>query len=569
MSGPGDRASKTSHKEGPTSSHQAEGHAATSVNVSLDRAALPGSKSSARSYRPFAREPGDLGGAAPAMVAGRQPREGSRRTPRPQASEGSDASIVPRRPGNLRVTPRDAAEGRGAANGKPASRDALRTQGRAGAPTDLERVGQRAMQEKGVRFTNLLNHVRAPLLKEAYSSLRKKAAAGVDGVTWSEYGDNLDARLLDLQDRVHRGNYHPQPVRRVYIPKGDGRTRPLGIPALEDKIVQQAVRWILEPIYERAFLGFSYGFRPGRSPHRALDALAVALGKKVNWVLDADIRSFYDTIDHGWMQRFIEHRIGDRRLVRLLMKWLHAGVMEEGVLRDVEAGTPQGGIISPLLANIFLHYALDLWAHQWRKQNARGEVYIVRYADDLVMGFEDGRDARSMRAAIAKRLEKFGLELHPDKTRVIFFGRYAYQKCERKGLPKPETFDFLGFTHITSRDSKGWFRLLRRTSRKKRVAKLAALCDELRRRRHDPPATQHKWLVSVLRGHFNYYGVPGNERAMGTFRAHLRAAWYRQLQRRSQRARWSLTDTLRFEKRYPLPQPRIVHPWPEQRLVVP
>lgn len=425
------------------------------------------------------------------------------------------------------------------------------------------------MQQKGVRFTNLLSHLRAPLLKQAYSSLRRGAASGVDGVTWSEYGENLDARLLDLQDRVHRGTYHPQPVRRVDIPKGDGRTRPLGIPAVEDKIVQQAVRWLLEPIYERAFLGFSYGFRPGRSPHRALDALAVALGRKVNWVLDADIRSFFDTIDHGWLQKFIEHRIGDRRLVRLLMKWLHAGVMDEGVLRGMEAGTPQGGIISPLLANVYLHYALDLWAHAWRKQNARGEVYFVRYADDVVMGFEDGRDARSMRAALAKRLEKFGLELHPDKTRVIFFGRYAYQKCERKGLRKPETFDFLGFTHITSRDAKGWFRLLRRTSRKKRVAKLAALGEELRRRRHEPPAMQHRWLVSVLRGHFNDYGVPGNERVMGTFRAHLRAAWYRQLQRRSQRGRWSLTATLRFEKRYPLPQPRIVHPWPEQRFAAP
>lgn len=569
MNGPGDRASKISHKEEPTPSHQVEGHAETTKNVSWVAAVLPGSESSARSHTPTAREPGDLGGAAPATMAGRQPREGESHTLRSQASEESDARVVPRKPGNLRVTPRDSVEGRGAANGKPASRDALRTQGRASAPTDLKRVGQRATQEKGVRFTNLLCHVRVPLLKEAYMSLRKRAASGVDGVTWSEYGENLDARLLDLQDRVHRGNYHPQPVRRVYIPKGDGRMRPLGIPALEDKLLQQAVRWILEPIYERAFLGFSYGFRPSRSPHRALDALAVAIGKKVNWVLDADIRSFYDTIDHGWMQRFFEHRIGDRRLVRLLMKWLHAGVMEEGVLREVEKGTPQGGIVSPLMANIYLHYALDLWAHAWRKQNARGDVYIVRYADDIVMGFEDGRDARTMRAALAKRLGKFGLELHPDKTRVIFFGRYAHQKCERKGLRKPETFDFLGFTHITSKDSKGWFRLLRHTSRKKRVAKLAALKQELRRRRHDPPAMQYRWLTSVLRGHFNYYGVPANERAMETFRAHLREAWYRQLQRRSQRARWSLAKTLRFERRYPLPQPRVVHPWPEQRFTAP
>ena len=251
------------------------------------------------------------------------------------------------------------------------------------------------------------------------------------------------------------------------------------------------------------------------------------------------------------------------------MKWLHAGVMENGIVREVVKGTPQGGIISPLLANIYLHYALDLWAHAWRKQNARGEVYFVRYADDFVMGFEDGRDARSMRAALAKRLAKFGLELHPIKTRVLSFGRYAHEKCERKGLRKPATFDFLGFTHITTRDERGWFRLLRRTSRKKRVTKLAALRKELRRRRHDPVATQHQWLTSVLRGHYAYYGVPGNERAMVTFRAHLRCAWYRQLQRRSQRAGWNVARTKLFEKRYPLLKPRVVHPWPEQRFASP
>ena len=269
------------------------------------------------------------------------------------------------------------------------------------------------------------------------------------------------------------------------------------------------------------------------------------------------------------MQKFIEHRIADRRLVKLLLKWLHAGVLENGVLHAVEEGTPQGGIISPLLSNIYLHYVLDLWAQRWRRRDARGEVYIVRYADDFVMGFEDGRDARSMRAALAKRFGSFGLELHPDKTRILFFGRYAHEKCERKGLAKPPTFDFLGFTHVTTRDQRGWFRLMRRTSRKKRVAKLAALRQELRRRRHDPAATQNAWLTSVLRGHFQYYGVPGNERAMVTFRAHLRGAWYRQLHRRSQRADWNVAQTKRFERRYPLLKPRVVHPWPEQRFALP
>lgn len=460
-------------------------------------------------------------------------------------------------------------EGRRAANGKLVPRNAPRAQDRIGAPTSLERVGQRALNHREERFTNLLSHVKVPLLKEAYLSLRKKAAPGVDGVTWKEYGEKLDANLLHLQDRIHRGSYHPLPVRRVHIPKGDG-TRRLGIPALEDKIVQQAVRRVLEPIYESMFLGFSYGFRPRRSAHDALDALAVVIGKeKVNWVLDADIRSFFDTIDHGWMQKFIEHRIADRRLVKLLLKWLHAGVLENGVLHTVEEGTPQGGIISPLLSNIYLHYVLDLWAQRLRRRDARGEVYIVRYADDFVMGFEDGRDARSMRAALAKRLGSFGLELHPDKTRILFFGRYAHEKCERKGLAKPPTFDFLGFTHVTTRDQRGWFRLMRRTSRKKRVAKLAALRQELRRRRHDPAATQYAWLTSVLRGHFQNYGVPGNERAMVTFRAHLRGAWYRQLHRRSQRADWNVAQTKRFERRYPLLKPRVVHPWPEQRFALP
>jgi RNA-directed DNA polymerase len=455
-------------------------------------------------------------------------------------------------------------EGRGAANGKLADRNAQRTQGRQSALTNVERVGHKARKDKEVRFTNLMSHIKVPLLKEAYQRLRKNAAPGIDAVTWNEYGVCLDERLTELQDRVHRGSYHPQPVRRVYIPKGDGRLRPLGIPALEDKVLQQAVRMVLEPIYESVFMGFSYGFRPGRSPHRALDALAVAIGKKVNWILDADIRAFFDNVDHGWMQRFVEHRIGDRRLVRLLMKWLKAGVMEEGQLHEVEAGTPQGGVISPLLANVYLHYVLDLWAHAWRKKHARAEVYLVRYADDFVVGFKDGRDAIAMRKALRERLARFALELHPEKTRLLRFGRYAWDRAEDRGQEKPGTFDFLGFTHISSRTKRG-FLLLRQTSRKKRQAKLGELRKELRRRRHASLSETHVWLCSVLNGHYNYYGVPSNRRGLRTFRAHVKHAWYRQLSRRGQRAQLYTRDKQRIEKRFPLPKPRFTHPWPEQR----
>jgi group II intron reverse transcriptase/maturase len=470
--------------------------------------------------------------------------------------------MVPKKSAKTRVTPVESTEGRPEAEGNAATRNTLRAQDRRGVPTQVLRIGQRAKEKKREKFDNLLSAIKVPLLKEAYHSLRKHAAPGVDGVTWEEYGEHLDARLLDLQDRIHRGSYHPQPVRRVHIPKGDGRTRPLGIPALEDKIVQQAARMVLGPIYEAEFIGFSYGFRPRRSQHDALNALAEAINRKTSWVLDADIRSFFDTIDHGWMRKFLEHRIGDRRMVRLLMKWLHAGVMEGDELREVEEGTPQGGNISPLLANIYLHYALDLWVHQWRNRHARGEVYIVRYADDFVMGFQYEQDARAMREALASRLARFGLELHPEKTRVLRFGRFARKDAGRDGRTRPETFDFLGFTHIAGVDRRGAFQLRRRTSRKKKKAKLASLRDEMRKRRHEPVRAQYAWLSSVLRGHYRYYGVPTNSRALHQFRERVRKSWHRQLQRRSQRARWTDDEREAFDKRFPLPPSRIVHPWP-------
>jgi RNA-directed DNA polymerase len=533
---------------------------------SLDAKHRTGSETSASQHLPSVRESGDLEVASPRMVRDRQTREGDEPQSAEHVLEESDSLVVPEKSANSRVMPEESMEERSGTNGKPAKGNAQRTQDRERALTHLERVGAKARKDKGERFTNLLSQIKAGLLEEGYRRLRKSAAAGVDRQTWSDYGVNLEERLRRLQDRIHRGNYHPQPVRRVYIPKADGKKRPLGIPALEDKIVQQAVRMLIEPIYEQSeFLGFSYGFRFGRSQHKALDALAVTFDKKVNFVLDADIRSFFDTIDHGWMQRFIEHRIGDRRLVRLIMKWLHAGVMEEGRLHEVEEGTPQGGVISPLLANIYLHYVLDLWVHQWRKKQGRGEVYIVRYCDDFVMGFQYEQDARAMREALAGRFAEFGLELHPEKTRVIRFGRFAVRDCARDGRERPETFEFLGFTHIYGRAPDGRPRYIRRTSRKKRMRKLAELSEEIRSRRHKPVVEQYRWLNSVLRGHYQYYGVPGNYRALKSFRSRVRRCWHEALQRRSQRARWNEERLERFDATFPLVTPRIVHPWPQQR----
>jgi len=536
--------------------------------VDVADASPPESEEFGTLRKPLARKPGDLDAASSVVVSEKQPREGDEPQAAGESVEKSDAGIVPKKSAKTWVTPVESAEGKPAAKGKSAARNARSTQREESAPTFLQRIGQRAKEKPKEKWTNLLSHLRVPLLKEAYLSLRKDAASGVDAVSWHEYGERLDERLLDLEGRVHRGGYHPQPVLRVHIPKGDGKTRPLGIPALEDKIVQQAVRMILEPIYEAEFIGFSYGFRPGRSQHDALDALAEAIGRKVNWVLDADIRSFFDTIDHGHLQRFLEHRIGDTRMVRLLMRWAKAGVMEDGKLHVVREGTPQGGIISPLLANVYLHYVFDLWALSWRKKHARGEVYVVRYADDLVAGLQKEQDAHAMRQALDERLAKFGLKLHPDKTRVIRFGRYAREQNEERGLPKPQTFDFLGFTHIAGLSRDGKFQLQRRTSRKKRRAKLARLKDEVRKRRHAPVVEQHAWLSSVLNGHFRYYGVPTNHRALTQFHRRVQRMWHASLQRRSQRGRWNKQQHVSFKERFPLPRPQIHHPWPSERFAL-
>ena len=504
----------------------------------------------------------------PTMVSGESPQEGNKPQVGKTSVEKSDEVVVPEKSAKTRVTPVESMEGRTEAEGKSAARNASSTQREQDAPTSLQRIGERAKQKPKEKWTNLLSHIRVPLLKEAYQSLRKDAATGVDEVSWHDYGKRLDERLIELENQVHRGSYHPQPVRRVLIPKGDGKTRPLGIPSLEDKIVQQAVRMILEPILEAEFVGFSYGYRPKRSAHDALDALAAAIMRKVSWVLDADIEAFFDTIDHRHLQAFIEHRIGDTRLVRLLMKWAKAGVMEEGELRETRAGTPQGGIISPLLANLYLHYAFDLWALSWRKKHAHGEMYVVRYADDIVMAFQKEQDGAAMHKALAERLAKFGLKLHPQKTRVIEFGRFARESRESRGLPKPETFDFLGFTHIASIARGGKFQLKRRTSRKKRRAKLARIKEECEPRRHHRVADQHRWLSQVLDGHYRYYGVPTNYSALSQFRRAVQLLWRRSLQRRSQKARRSTARWLAFDKLFPLPTPRIHHPWPTARFAL-
>jgi len=445
---------------------------------------------------------------------------------------------------------------------------ALRTPSRDGASSGLSRVREAAGLKKEERLTALLHHVTTDLLRDAYLALKREAAPGVDGVTWVEYGEGLEARLEDLHGRIHRGAYRAQPVRRRMIPKPDGRERPLGIAALEDKVVQRALVEVLNAIYEEDFLGFSYGFRPGRGQHDALDALAVGIGRtKVNWVLDADIAGFFDAVDHDWLIRFLEHRIGDRRVIRLIRKWLKAGVMEDGQVAATPRGTPQGAVISPMLANVYLFYAFDQWAHQWRQRHAQGNVIIVRYADDIVVGFEHAADAERFRRELEERMARFALVLHPDKTRLIEFGRFAAANRERRGLGKPETFDFLGFTHVCGRSRRGGF-LLRRHSRRDRMrAKLKELKEELRRRRHDTIPEQGRWLKQVVAGWYNYHAVQTNFAALRSFHYHLVARWRRSLKRRSQRDYLSWQRMHAIAKRW-LPPVRILHPWPSERFAV-
>jgi RNA-directed DNA polymerase len=431
------------------------------------------------------------------------------------------------------------------------------------------RIREAVNRNRKEKLTALLHHITVDVLRAAFFALKRRAAPGVDAVTWDMYEEHREGNLRDLYARLHAGAYRALPSRRTFIPKADGRQRPLGIAAIEDKIVQAAVVLILTPIYEAEFLGFSYGFRPGRRQHDALDALAYGIkGRNVRWILDADIRSFFDTISHDWLIRFVAHRIGDKRILRLIQKWLKAGVLERGLHVTTEEGTPQGAVISPLLANIYLHYVYDLWVHAWRQRHATGDMIVVRYADDTIVGFEHERDATRFKDDLAARLASFALTLHPEKTRLIAFGRFVADARRARGDGKPETFDFLGFTHIcgTKRNGRG-FQLRRKTKRKRKWALVQRIGDELRRMRHDPIDEQGRQLASILKGHYAYFAVPTNIGAVRAVRHHVKVRWYLSLQRRSQRRRltWRRMNVV-AEKL--LPMPRVLHPWPEQRFLV-
>jgi RNA-directed DNA polymerase len=476
----------------------------------------------------------------------------------------SDRSVVPVKPPNKTVVA-EVVEERGLAKGNAAGTTRPGLRAGQDATSALDRVRRRAATDKEARFTALLHHVSVGRLRVAYWALNPRAATGIDGVTWEAYGRNLEANLQDLHARVHRGGYRPRPSRRAYIPKADGRQRPLGIAALEDKILQRAVVEVLNAIYETDFAGFSYGFRPERSPHHALDALAVGIERKrVNWVLDADIRDFFTSLDHDWLEKFLEHRIADKRMLRLLRKWLKAGVIENGKWSQTVEGAPQGASASPLLANVYLHYVLDLWAKWWRSRYAHGDVILVRFADDFIVGFEYQDDAQRFLTDLRERFAKFGLELHDGKTRLIEFGRHAARRRRARGLGKPETFDFLGFTHLCGKTRDGRFGLRRITISKRMRTKLRELKQQLQRQRHQPVPEQGRWLASVVRGHLAYYAVPGNSKAIRAFHTQATRHWYRSLRRRSQRTRLNWTRMDRLATRW-LPPARIMHPWPSMR----
>jgi RNA-directed DNA polymerase len=490
----------------------------------------------------------------------------------------SDRPVVATKPANkvgatahkVAAAMAERVERRGLAKGKPPGQNTNRAQDREVVQSALVRIRQAAVKDKQAKFTSLMHHIyNLSMLREAYFALKRDAAPGVDGETWRQYRENLESNLADLSARLRRGAYRAKPVRRAFLTKDDGRQRPLGVTALEDKIAQRATVEVLNGIYETDFLGFSYGYRPGKSPHHALDALYTALlTRRVNWVLDGDISSFFDGLDHEWLTKFVEHRVADQRVVRLIRKWLNAGVLEEGEWSCSEEGTPQGGSASPLLANVYLHYVFDLWVQHWRKTKAKGDVIVVRWADDFVVGFEHQADAARFHHELAERFAKFKLKLHPEKTRVIEFGYYAANNRKRRGKGKPETFNFLGFTHICGKKrSNGMFTVLRRTMSKRKRAKLKEVKQELRKRMHHRVAEVGKWLRSVVEGHNRYYGVPSNQHSLSSFRFQVVAHWYWSLRRRSQTRKLTWTQMVPLANRW-LPPPTLHHPYPLRRLGV-
>ena len=483
--------------------------------------------------------------------------------------EKSDAVVVAVKPANkAERSAAELVEPRTATKGNVDQQSTRRAQDRASVSQALERIRTAARQRKKARFTSLLHHVDPAMLRTAFYAVKRDAAPGVDGMTWETYEQDLDRRIEALHARIGRGAYRALPSRRSYIPKEDGSKRPLAVAALEDKIVLRAVAAVLSAIHEEDFLGFSYGFRPKRSQHDALDALIVGISsRKVNFILDADIRSFFTEVSQEWVVCFLEHRIGDKRIIRLVQKWLRAGVLEDGIVTIEEKGTGQGSVISPLLANVYLHYVFDLWAERWRRREATGDMIMVRYADDTVVGFQHESDARRFWDAMRDRLREFSLSLHPDKTRLIEFGRLAAQNREKRGLGKPETFTFLGFVLICGKSRRGAFQLQRKTRRDRMRAKLQEIKAELRRRMHQTIPAQGNWLRQVVTGHFAYYAVPTNSRALSAFRHYVADLWRRTLRRRSQKDGFTWDRMTKLADGW-LPVPRILHPWPDQRFAV-
>jgi RNA-directed DNA polymerase len=540
---------------------ETEGNIDAHVNASGDR--------TLRSQRPSACQ--YVHRTGPGRPSGRPSgpgEEGQGRTLTMHDQRESDNGIVPQKPpNNEQLSLLEGVEGRPLTKGNARQSPAVRTLSRGAASRGLWRVRQAAKRDSHRRFTALFHHLSPELLAESFYQLERDAAPGIDGVTWHDYEANLGANLRALHARLHQGRYRTQPLRRVYIPKADGTNRPLGIACLEDKIVQQAVASVLSAIYEVDFLGFSYGFRPGRSPHGALDALTVGLmKKKVWWVLDADIQQFYDTLDRHWLRRFLQHRIGHKRLLRVINKWLEIEIIDaDGHKMKSEKGIAQGLVIAPVLSNLYLHYVFDLWSHAWRKKKASGDVIIVRFADDIVLGFQYQHEARQFGKELGNRLSTFGLTLHPLKTRLIEFGRFVAERRQRRGAGKPETFEFLGFVHICSqRFREQRFMIKRRTVTKRMRQQLQTIQATLMRRRHDPVPRQGAWLRRVVQGHYNYYGVPGNMRSLKSFQTQVERYWFRALRRRSQRHRLPWSRFRSLAKRW-IPKPRIVHPYPNMR----